>query len=326
MILIENRKLDPYFNLAADEYLTKESKESIITLWRNDNTIVIGKNQNTTQEINESFVREKNINVARRITGGGAVYHDLGNLNFSFITPANGQKVCDFKRFLDPIRQALSGLGISAEFSGKNDLLIDGKKFSGNAQLIQRDRVLHHGTLLFSSDVKIIAECLNPDKKKLAKHGVASVKSRVTTIAENIEGNITFDEFYNHLRSELVKFFGIEEIRGLNAKESDDIQLLSDTKHRTKEWIYGASPIFNYSKTNYFPGCGSVTFYLEIGDDIIQNVMILGDFIGARDVSELEAFLIGKHRDEIHQIVSDADVESFFLGIDRVELVDWLCE
>ena len=354
MILIENKGLDPYFNLAADEYFTNDSTESIITLWRNDNTIVVGKNQDTRSEINEPFVREKNIHVVRRVTGGGAVYHDLGNLNFSFFTPAEGQKVCDFKKFLNPIREVLSGLGIVAEFSGKNDLLIDGKKFSGNAQLIKKDRILHHGTLLFSSDVKILADCLNPNKQKLASHGVASVKSRVTTILESFASQrntdlrndggtteaghssdehpgmtgrgavLTFEEFYARLLNGLVEFFHIEEVRELNSEETAAIGKLADRKHRSKEWIYGASPSFNFSKSKYFAGCGNVTFYMALDDGRINDAMMMGDFIGARDVAELTETFIGKQVGDLGPILSAAEPEQYFLGINRAEFLDWI--
>ena len=339
MILIENKSLDPYFNLAADEFFTNESAESIITLWRNDNTIVVGKNQDTRSEINEPFVREHGIHVVRRITGGGAVYHDLGNLNFSFFTPAEGQKICDFKKFLNPIREVLSELGIQAEFSGKNDLLIDGKKFSGNAQLIKKDRILHHGTLLFSSDVKILADCLNPNKQKLASHGVASVKSRVTTIAESFAAQkntvrhhfdgengavLTFEEFYTRLLNGLVKYFHIKEVRGLNSTETTAIGKLADAKHRTTEWIYGASPSFNFSKSKYFEGCGTITLYMAVNSDMICDAVLTGDFIGARDASELAETLIGKRFGELSALLSAADPELYFLGINRTEFLDWI--
>ena len=283
MEYIINECKNPYFNLALEEYLFNlDDEKAYFWLWQNDNTIVIGKNQNAFQEINAEFVREKGINVARRMTGGGAVYHDLGNLNFTFIVPSHGKKNYDFKQFTDKIVTALEAFGIKAEYSGRNDLLIDGKKFSGNAQLVGEAKILHHGTLLFSSDLSVIEKCLTPSKEKLKSHGVGSVKSRVA----NIE--INMDEF----KSELVRQMCVTS-RNLSHDEEAAVQKLRDVKFSTYEWIYGASPEFNYSKSMRFENCGTISLSMNLKDGVIENCKITGDFFGSGDVAELEKLLCG---------------------------------
>ena len=186
MLCIYNKNTNPYFNLACEEYILKEFNEECFMLWRNSPCIVVGKNQNTLSEINKDYVDKNNITIVRRLSGGGAVFHDLGNINFTFISNQK-ETFNDFKRFTVPIIDALKQLNVNAEFSGRNDLTIDGKKFSGNAQYCYKNRVLHHGTLLFSANVKDISQSLNVKEKKFEGKAVKSVKSRVTNISSHLK-------------------------------------------------------------------------------------------------------------------------------------------
>jgi len=184
MIRIVNDHTDPRINLAVEEYALNylDPREEYVILWQNEPTVVVGRNQNTVAEVNAPFIKERGIHVVRRLSGGGAVYHDFGNLNFTFIVDAQKEMVSNFEYFTRPVIQALASLGVEAEFSGRNDITIDGKKFSGNAQYWSKNRLLHHGTILFNSQLDVVQEALNVSADKLQSKGVKSVRSRVTNI------------------------------------------------------------------------------------------------------------------------------------------------
>ena len=191
MLYIRNETTNPFYNLAMEEYLFNlNDKTDYLLLWRNEPTIVIGKHQNTIEEINSDYVREKQIHIVRRITGGGAVYHDLGNLNYSLIIKSDYEGGYDFRKFTLPIVKALERLNIKAEQSGRNDITIDGKKFSGNAQFVSKGKLLHHGTLLFDSEMEELAKALKVSKDKIESKGIKSVRSRVTNIKEFLQDDI----------------------------------------------------------------------------------------------------------------------------------------
>ena len=325
MEYIINDRLDPYFNLALEEYLFNSEDEHIyFWLWQNDNTIVIGKNQNAFQEIRDEFVRENGIKVARRITGGGAVYHDLGNINFTFILPAADEKKYDFKRFTSQIAQALQTFGIVAEYSGRNDLLLEGKKFSGNAQFVGKSKILHHGTLLFSSDLSIIEKCLNPAPEKLKAHGVSSTKSRVTTICEHLAKKISLEDFKNELAKRICEEYASVHMRALTPAENLAVENLRGNKFATYEWIYGASPEFNYSKTLRFKDCGAINLSMNLSKtQIIENCKITGDFFGSGDVCELEKLLTALTctRESILGALGAVDLNYYFGRLDVAEFL-----
>jgi len=186
MLIINDLRTDPYFNLAAEEYALKNFKADCFMLWRNEPSIIVGKHQNTLAEINLDYVKKRNIKVGRRLSGGGAVFHDLGNLNFTFIsTGAQENRLVDFRRFTMPILEVLQNLGIEAVFEGRNDLTIHGRKFSGNAEHVWKNRILHHGTLLFSSVLTDLSEALKVDPLKFRDKAVKSIRSRVTNISKH---------------------------------------------------------------------------------------------------------------------------------------------
>jgi lipoate-protein ligase A len=325
MEYIINDCIDPYFNLALEEYLFNlEDANEYFWLWRNDNTIVIGKNQNTFREIRNEFVREHGIKIARRITGGGAVYHDLGNINFTFIVPAADVRNYDFRRFAEQIAGNLKKLGLQVEFSGRNDLLLAGKKFSGNAQFVGKSKILHHGTLLFSSDTGIIEKCLYPSREKLQAHGVVSVKSRVTTISEHMAQKVSLDDFKNELARLICEEYDEVNIRRLTGNEIAAIENLRDKKFAAYEWIYGASPEFNYSKSLRFDGCGTINLSMSLSaSKTIENCKITGDFFGSGDVSELEESLKGRActRDDILDVMRSVDIKHYFIGLDIADFL-----
>ena len=224
---------DPYLNLAVEEYMFKNSDDDVFMLWQNEKTVVIGKNQNAYAEINTDFVTENGITVARRITGGGAVYHDLGNLNYTFISSSRDKGI-DFEYFTAPILEALRSLGISAELSGRNDLETSGLKFSGNAQCSDGKRVLHHGTLLFDSDITVLSKALSVDEEKLKAKAVKSTRSRVTNLKPLIGRELTVEEFITIISDFVIKKYSPKII---TPPENAEIEKLRQ-RNSSKEWIY----------------------------------------------------------------------------------------
>ena len=173
MLCIINTNTKPYFNLAAEDYVLRNFKDDCFMLWRNKPSIIIGKHQNTLAEINLEYVKDNNIDVVRRLSGGGAVFHDLGNLNFTFIKNAKDEgSLVDFKKYIQPILEVLQSLGVNAKFEGRNDIMIDGKKISGNAEHVFKRRVLHHGTLLFLSQIADLSKALKVNPLKYQDNGV----------------------------------------------------------------------------------------------------------------------------------------------------------
>lgn len=314
MLLIYNDKTNPYFNLAMEEYFLKNFCDDIFILWRNEPSIIIGKNQNTLSEINIEYVKENNIPVVRRQSGGGAVFHDLGNINFTFI--ANDKKgFSDFKRFTQPIINLLRTLDIDATFSGRNDLLIDGKKFSGNAQYNYKNRVMHHGTLLFSSQISDLSNALKVKPIKFEGKGIKSVKSRVTNIREHLKKDISILEFKDLIINYLLNTNSNNKTYDLTNDDIDNIWLLANNKYNSWEWNFGNSPKYSLTNQLKYPG-GNVEFNLNVEKGIIKNIKFFGDFFGESDVSYIENLLVGiKHdEDSIKDALNLIDINNYFLG------------
>ncbi|NLJ58245.1 MAG: lipoate--protein ligase [Tissierellia bacterium] len=316
MKFIENTSTDPRYNLAFEEYVFKnlETDEDFILLWRNGPSIIVGKNQNTVEEINMEYVKENNINVVRRVTGGGAVYHDLGNLNFSFIGKADSNEKIDFKAYNIPIIKALEKLNVKCELSGRNDLVIDGKKISGIAQSITKGRVLNHGTLLFDSKLDTLSKALNVRRDKIESKGVKSVESRVTNIKPYIKENIDVLEFKELLLKNIFDYFNAPvEYYELSEEDKKNIQKMVDERYGSWEWNYGRSPKFNYKGYNRFTG-GSIEVRLQVEEGIVKNCKIYGDFFGKKDVKDIENILIGTKYDidEVKNVLQDISIDEYF--------------
>lgn len=326
MKYVENYSNDPKYNLAFEEYCFKNLSrdEDYVILWINGPAIIVGKNQNTAEEINGKYVEENNIKVVRRVTGGGAVYHDLGNLNFSIITNLNGNRVIDFKKYNIPILKALEKLGVNCELSGRNDITIDGKKFSGIAQSIWKDRVLNHGTLLFDTKLDVLSKALNVKKDKIESKGVKSVKSRVTNIKPYIKEDIDMEEFRSLLLKHIFEMEGFTpEKYELSEEEKTSIDKLYREKYSTWEWNYGKSPKFNLKNYKRF-SFGAIDIRLDVKGGIIQDCKIFGDFFGAEDVKDLEDKLKGKRYDRgsLSIELEDEDLIKYFGNITLEEFID----
>lgn len=325
MIEVKNPATDPYFNMALEEYLVKHlDGQDFFMLWQNRPAVIVGRNQNTIAEINPAHVSEKGIMVVRRLSGGGAVYHDQGNLNFTFVLN-NPQDFANFEKFTRPVIKALSRLGIAAENNGRNDITIGGRKFSGNAQFKHRDRLLHHGTILFDTDIGEMVEALNPSGTKISSKGIKSVRSRVTNITEHLPGPVSIEEFKQLLTEEVFREEGAAECYALDTKDMAILNELRDDKYATWDWTYGASPAFNTRKTVSF-GWGQVDVCLDIKRGLISACRIYGDYFAKGEMSELESHLAGSlyREEEVRQRLAEISLDQYLPQISMDEFINLL--
>lgn len=326
MLIIKNPSTDPYFNLAAEEYLLKEFDEDIFTLWRNENAIIVGKHQNTLAEINQDYVTKQGVKVVRRLSGGGAVFHDLGNLNFTFITNAkpNEELKIDFRHFTQPIVDVLQSLGVNAEFSGRNDLLVDGMKISGNAEHIyhQKKRTLHHGTLLFTSQIADLSAALKVNPLKFKDKAVKSVRSRVTNISTHLKEEISVSDFYDKIIYHIAKNSEDVSFYEFNQEDIAAIRKLAEEKYSTWEWNFGYSPKYTFRKISATPG-GQIEVLIQAEKGIITDLKYYGDFFDTRDKEEIEKALTGiRHNpDAISEILSAYNIPEYFNQVSENELL-----
>ena len=297
MKIISDSSLCPYFNLAAEQFFL-DGTDDVFMIWRNERSVIIGKNQNAFAQVNLDFIEKHGIKVVRRLTGGGAVFHDKGNINYTFITDSEGEGI-DFSRFTEPVCDALKNFGVDARLNGRNDLTAEDCKISGNAQCVYctkdgRKRLLHHGTLLFSADISDMAGALKVSEDKLRSKGIKSVPSRVKNICniEGYTGPTSPESFAAALLSYGEKRF-LAQARELTEEEKQKIQALSDEKYSKWDWNFGASPEYSHSVSKRFP-YGTVSVSLNVKHGIINDFCIEGDFFGVRDVSSLSERLCGK--------------------------------
>lgn len=315
MLCIIRQQTDPYFNLAAEEYAMNALDGDCFMLWRNAPAVIVGRHQNTLAEIDANFVRARAIPVVRRLSGGGAVFHDLGNLNYTFIV-ADSRARIDFRRFSQPILDALRDMGVPARFEGRNDLTIDGRKFSGNAEYVHEGRILHHGTLLFSTRMTDVAAALRPDPAKFADKAVKSVRSRVTNISEHLPQPMSVLEFRDCLMEHMMTGTPNAEAYTFTGEDRAAIERLRDTKYATWEWNYGHSPRYNFNKRARTQG-GTVEVTLDVVDGIIRSAHFYGDYFTLRDPADIKTALVGvPHReDELRARLAAAPVAETFVNM-----------
>lgn len=329
MRYIISQSLDPAFNQAQEEYFLKHSPfaDDLMIFWITEPTCLLGKNQNTLEEINEEYVRSQGLHVVRRLSGGGCIYMDEGNLLFTFITENRDSVGPDFERFTRPVAAALQSMGIPAEVSGRNDILIGGRKFSGNAQYYYRNRVLHHGSMLYSTNLGNLALALKSRPDKMASKGVRSVRSRVTRIADHLENPWPIGEFRDRLIREIVRSFGLGEVQRYEPTPEDleAIEEIAEARFRNWDWNYGHSPRFSLVRSGRYPG-GGVEFHLDVDKGRIREARIFGDFFSRLDISGLEEKMQGLRfeRKELETFLSGLRVDHYFGTIQAGELLECL--
>ena len=322
ILYMETGSQDPAFNLAFEEsVLTNRREGSYLLLWQNDNTIVIGQNQNAEAEINRTFVEEHGIHVVRRTTGGGAVYHDLGNLNYSFITDLGNAEQLTMERFTRPIVEALKALGLDAEASGRNDILVEGRKVSGTAQRVTRDRILHHGTLLFDADPSMVAGALNVDPEKFRSKSAKSVRSRIGNIRDFLKEDMDLPAFWAYLKTAL-SGSGLEQTT-LTPEELAEVQALKARKYDTWEWNFGRSPRYNMTNKRYWPG-GCLEVRADVAQGAVTDIIFYGDFLAVQGMEAVTEALRGCpfRAKDFAAVLDRFDLPRFFGAITKEEILE----
>ncbi|MHA0857159.1 lipoate--protein ligase [Paenibacillus sp. CMAA1364] len=326
MLFIDNQGIhDPAINLAIEEYALKHlpMEDSYLLFYINQPSVIIGKHQNTIEEINQEYCKDNNVQIVRRLSGGGAVYHDLGNLNFSFITKDDGHSFHNFAKFTQPVIDALHQMGVKAELTGRNDIQVGEQKISGNAQFSTRGRMFSHGTLMFNLNLDDVQASLNVNPEKFKSKSTKSVRSRVANISDLMEGSMTIEEF----RAELLRsIFGmnVEDIPQYHLKEDDwkQINQISEEHYQNWDWNYGISPESNVKHSKKF-SVGIIDLRMNINEGRIQDIKIYGDFFGVGDVSDIENVLRGKKYDdtEVRTALSDLDIRHYFGNLELDDFV-----
>jgi lipoate-protein ligase A len=319
MLCIKSISTDPYFNLAMEEFLLKETDREYFLTYINEPSVIIGKHQNAYAEINFDFIRRNNIKVARRLTGGGTVFHDSGNLNYVFIVNGREGQLVDFKKHTRPVIDFLKTLSVEAEFAGKNDLLVNGDKISGSAEHVFRNRVLHHGTLLFDATLSSLSDALKVNPLKYKDKAVRSIRSRVSNISGNLGEKISIHQMRDRLTGYIRKGMGGEDYR-LTRKEQERISALRDEKFSTWEWNFGYGP--KYTLTSKINRDGRVAeVELEVARGLVVHVSLQGNLFSESCRRKIcEALVNNPHQfNRLSELFSRLPGEACFQYIDPDE-------
>lgn len=294
MLYIENRSTEPAYNLALEQHFFEHlpQGESCFMLWQNRDAVIIGRYQNTLEEINEPYISAHGIQVVRRMTGGGAVYHDLGNLNYSIICDVADMSTLNFRFFCEPIAAALQRMGVDAHVLGRNDILVEGKKISGSAQHMCGGRLLHHGTLLFSTDLVRMAQALTPAEGTVHSESSKSVRSRVTNISNHLPRPASMEQFWQLVKEEVVCPQHMREY-AISQEDHQGTLQLCKTRYRIWDWNYGLSPKCSIQKVRRVPDCGTLRIGMNVEQGLISDFSLRGDYFSIGDSSDLSQRLIG---------------------------------
>ncbi|AJY75699.1 lipoate--protein ligase [Paenibacillus beijingensis] len=327
MLFVDNRNIhDPSLNLALEEYILRKLPEhnDYLLFYINGPSVIIGKNQNTVEEINAEYVEANGIQVVRRLSGGGAVYHDTGNLNFSFITKDDGQSFRNYRKFTEPVIKALHSLGVEAELTGRNDIQVGERKISGNAQFATRGRMFTHGTLLFNSNIEHVSSALNVNPEKFKSKSTKSVRSRVANISEFLSESLTVEQFKAKL---LEAIYNGKDATSYELDEADweGVLQIAERRYRNWDWNYGRSPAFNMRQVKRF-SAGTFDARLNVIDGKIAEAVVYGDFFGLGEVSEVTEKLIGVRydADAVKDALAGSDISYTFGPITMEEFLSLL--
>lgn len=322
VIYLETGSQDPAYNLAFEEYvLSRRTEGDYLILWQNDNTVVVGQNQNTEEEINRAFVEAHGVRVVRRTTGGGAVYHDLGNLNYSFITDAGETERLTMERFTRPVVSALRGLGLQAEASGRNDILVEGRKVSGTAQRVLKGRILHHGTLLFNANSGMVSGALRADPEKFRSKSAKSVRSRVGNIRDFLREDMDLPAFWAYLKTVMA---GEGFVTGaLTPEELEAVEALKRSKYDSWEWNFGHSPAYDMVNKRRWDG-GSLEVRVSVEQGRITGIAFRGDFLSRCSLDPLTEALRGVpfRREDVAAALERRPLQDYFGGITGEEILE----
>ncbi len=322
MKFVDNKGItDPSVNLAIEEFLLRylTSEPELLLFYVNEPSVIIGRNQNSIEEVDPDFIAEKKINVVRRLSGGGAVYHDHGNLNFSYIS-SSAENLHNYQHFINPVVEALNQLGIPAELQGKSDVVIEGKKISGNAQYASRGRMVSHGTILFNTNIKHMMQALNPRQAVIESTAVQSVRNFVTNVQEHMTDTFTIDMLKNELLKGIFKTDSRPEYL-LSSSDWKEIEQIRALRFGTWNWNYGRAPKFNVQKTGEFPA-GKLDVRINVEKGIIDSIRMFGSFTGLSEIDELQDKLTGIRYDSktINSVLASVDLTQYFGNIPTEEI------
>ena len=323
MKIIYSQTFNAYHNIACEEYLLDNFEDDIFYLYQNSPSIIVGRKQNTLAEINFDYIREKQIPVVRRLSGGGAVYHDVGNLNFCFIIRNVSKAENGFERYTLPILEVLQSLGVEAKLEGRNDLTIEGKKFSGNAKYFKENDLLQHGTILYMSKLNEISKVLNVNPAKYKDKAVKSVQSRVTNISSHMPKPMNLSDFTNLIIAHIKTLYPEATDYMLTDKDNIAINRLVDKKYKTWEWNHGKTPAYNYSKSLQTKG-GNLEVAMFVKNGVIEQLKFYGDFFSFKDIDTYEMEFIGvpHEYEKLKDKLEAKPAELFFENINSADLLE----
>lgn len=321
---------DPASNLAMEEYflIRKHLDQDLFFVWQNRPTVVVGRHQDTWREIDSQYLAERSVGVVRRLSGGGAVYHDKGNINFTYIKRNCSRRQSSFEQFARPIIRSLAGFGVKAEFGGRNDVLINGNKISGNAQYFWRESLLHHGTLLFNTDLAEMGSCLRPCPLKLGSHGVRSVPARVANVKPLLDPSVSLEDVKTALISAVFEERNAPYREyGLSGSDLREIEAIANSRYRRQQWNYGRNPSYQIRRQKRFAG-GTISVYLSVEQGIIVACGIYGDYFADEPLDGIAAALVGKtyEKRQLFEIIEALSVEERLPNITTEEFLSCILD
>ncbi len=313
MIFVRRPQINPYFNLAAEEYFLKNSHEDVLMLWRSEPSVVVGKHQNVMSEVNMDFVRENNIPVVRRISGGGTVYHDLGNINLTQISASRKMdQLIDFRKFTQPVIDFLKQFHLDALFEGKNNLSVNGKKFSGNSAHVFKNRVMHHGTFLYNTDLDRLEKVIHPGNGHITDKSIKSIRATVENISDYLKNPTTTEVFMQRLALFLKDYYHISTTVDITPREQRSVEKLVEEKYTQWEWNVGYSPKYSIRQerdTEY----GKFNVTLEVKEGKIADIQLVFE---GRPLEKTEQKLLGQKHDKTHlqKILADNNFSAIIIN------------
>ena len=326
VLYIESKSTEADFNLALEQYLFDviSVENDLFMFWRNSDAVIVGLHQNTAEEINGPFIRQNNISVIRRLSGGGAVFHDLGNLNFTIIKKVLDSEL-DFSVSCLPILDALNSLGVHAIAGGRNDITVNGGKISGNASYLRDGRLMHHGTILFDTNIEKMTGALNVPEDKFISKGIGSARARVTNLRKHLQEDMTMPDFMSYMRGQVIRNM---KTYTLSPRDYAAVEALREKRYGTWDWNYGHSPDYGVEKRRRIPGFGAITVKMQVDGGIITGFAASGDYFGNRPGTELDAALKNTRLEERELLdrLLEIPFEEYFEGLSRHEFARLLLD